>query len=324
MNEVDPSREFAAAVWQPIDFPMNVEPGVLGRLAASHPLISYVTETGDGSARTIADFWTTEQFHDSALYREFYSPLGVEHQVSITLPAVLPRVIGLAISRCDLDDPFDEHDRAILNVVRPHFAQAYQQLIDADRVRAMVDAAGTVLQLEGVWVILLDHDEPVDVSPGASVLLYRYFGRPSASSALPARVERWLNAQRAAVSFDSREPRLELVRPMTAERDGRQLVMRFVPGTRNESLVLVESKDHDAATGGLQSLGLSEREEAVMRLVAQGLTNVKIAMKLGIAEATVKKHLENSYRKLGVGSRGEAVALAFDLLGHERARPPLR
>lgn len=56
---------------------------------------------------------------------------------------------------------------------------------------------------------------------------------------------------------------------------------------------------------------LTEREGDVLELVAQGLTNREVARQLFISPATVRKHLENIYEKLGVRSRAGAVAAAF-------------
>ena len=56
---------------------------------------------------------------------------------------------------------------------------------------------------------------------------------------------------------------------------------------------------------------LTPREVEVLRLVAAGLTNREIAATLWIAPGTVRKHLDNAYAKLGVGSRTAAVAVAF-------------
>jgi DNA-binding NarL/FixJ family response regulator len=55
---------------------------------------------------------------------------------------------------------------------------------------------------------------------------------------------------------------------------------------------------------------LSERESAVLAAVAQGLSNRRIAEQLWISEQTVKFHLRNIYRKLGLTSRTEAARYA--------------
>jgi DNA-binding CsgD family transcriptional regulator len=58
---------------------------------------------------------------------------------------------------------------------------------------------------------------------------------------------------------------------------------------------------------------LTPRQWEVLRRVATGASNTQIARDLGLSEATVRKHLENVFLRLGVQSRTEAVArvLAF-------------
>ena len=55
---------------------------------------------------------------------------------------------------------------------------------------------------------------------------------------------------------------------------------------------------------------LSPRERAVVRLVAEGLTNKEIAQRLVVTENTVKTHVTSLFNKLGVDSRAHAVAVA--------------
>lgn len=57
-------------------------------------------------------------------------------------------------------------------------------------------------------------------------------------------------------------------------------------------------------------LGLTGREVAVVRLLANGLTAPAIAGRLAISPRTVHRHLENAYRKLGVSDRISAVLAA--------------
>ena len=61
--------------------------------------------------------------------------------------------------------------------------------------------------------------------------------------------------------------------------------------------------------GGTDPL-LSGRELEVLKLVAGGATNGEIARKLWVTEQTVKFHLSNIYRKIGVANRTEASRYA--------------
>ncbi len=56
---------------------------------------------------------------------------------------------------------------------------------------------------------------------------------------------------------------------------------------------------------------LTERELSILKLVAEGLANLEIANRLFVTEQTVKFHLSNIYRKLGVANRTEATRYAY-------------
>lgn len=57
---------------------------------------------------------------------------------------------------------------------------------------------------------------------------------------------------------------------------------------------------------------LSPREREALRLVAEGLTNREIALRLDVGDETVKTLLSRTFAKLGVHRRAEAVAVAHD------------
>ena len=61
----------------------------------------------------------------------------------------------------------------------------------------------------------------------------------------------------------------------------------------------------------------TDRELQIVRLLTQGMTNKQIANKLGIAEDTVKKHLQHVYKKLGVRRR---ALLIIDRVAPRRPR----
>ncbi len=60
---------------------------------------------------------------------------------------------------------------------------------------------------------------------------------------------------------------------------------------------------------------LSPREREVLDLVSQGMANKQIARALGIAERTVKVHLNSVFRQLNVGDRTSAALWARENLG---------
>src|SRR5438034_776929 len=69
------------------------------------------------------------------------------------------------------------------------------------------------------------------------------------------------------------------------------------------------------ASNGAQVLPLVkrlERELVILRAVARGLSNEAISKELWVAEQTVKFHLTNIYRKLGIANRTEAARYAFE------------
>ena len=57
--------------------------------------------------------------------------------------------------------------------------------------------------------------------------------------------------------------------------------------------------------------GLSARETTVLAALARGLSNREIARSLWITDATIKFHLRNIYKKLGVSNRTEAARYAY-------------
>jgi DNA-binding CsgD family transcriptional regulator len=176
------------------------------RLCGEHPL-SVRQRARERRALRISDVVTPPQLHRLAYFREVLAPMGVEHQLRLWLPAPAGVARYLFVNRGAAEDDFGEHDRDLLELLRPSLAAA-----------------------RGRW-----------------------------GGAVP----------------------------------------------------VVD--------------GLTRRESEVLAWVAQGLTNQEIAAHLVVSPHTVRKHLENSFEKLGVHTRAEAVAHVFTAPvpspGRARARP---
>lgn len=102
--------------------------------------------------------------------------------------------------------------------------------------------------------------------------------------------------------------------PKTSSVDVMEAALRLVRagGTYVPERALCD----DAAQGGgkrasSEGLSLSERQLEVLRLIAKGLSNQKIAARLEISESTVKHHVHDLFRALGVSTRTEALVAAM-------------
>ena len=120
---------------------------------------------------------------------------------------------------------------------------------------------------------------------------------------LPAALLPWL--QEAAGGRD--------VRPLATARGARQLVCTLQGRTVDDDWLVVLREVSDAATveATMLAFGLTLRESEVLYWVAKGKTNRDIGDILGSSPATVKKHLERVYEKLGVETRTAAAAMAL-------------
>jgi DNA-binding NarL/FixJ family response regulator len=84
-------------------------------------------------------------------------------------------------------------------------------------------------------------------------------------------------------------------------------IRQAVAGTAFHALGLPALNENAVA----RAAGLTERELTIMKAVSRGLSNQAIGKELWVTEQTVKFHLTNVYRKLGVTNRTEAARWAF-------------
>lgn len=102
-------------------------------------------------------------------------------------------------------------------------------------------------------------------------------------------------------------------RPLATPRGATRLVCALQGRTADDDWLVVLREVSDAATveATMQAFGLTLRESEVLYWVVKGKTNRDIGDILGASPATVKKHLERVYDKLGVETRTAAAGLAL-------------
>lgn len=99
----------------------------------------------------------------------------------------------------------------------------------------------------------------------------------------------------------------ELIRVVTMVLEGDAMVM---PGAARTSLDHIGgSRTSEIATRIADAL--TAREKEVLLLLICGSSNIEIAEKLSVSMTTVRSHVHHLLRKLGVGSRGQAIAIAY-------------
>jgi two-component system, NarL family, response regulator LiaR len=74
---------------------------------------------------------------------------------------------------------------------------------------------------------------------------------------------------------------------------------------------------HDSDRASHAAASLTEREWQILNGIAAGESNRRIAIRLVISEHTVRAHVRNLMKKLGVGTRAQAAAVAAGYLGDE-------
>ncbi|WP_228044243.1 response regulator transcription factor [Streptomyces ferrugineus] len=101
----------------------------------------------------------------------------------------------------------------------------------------------------------------------------------------------------------------ELVHVLRAVSAGGAIVM---PEEARPSLLHHPPDETSSTPAASLVTNLTPRESEVIVLLAQGKSNAEIAEKMSVSTATVRTHVHHLLRKLGVGTRAQAVAVAYE------------
>jgi DNA-binding CsgD family transcriptional regulator len=216
------------------------------------------------------------------------------------------------MSGCDLPN-LTQCDRCVLNLLRSHLMQANGDDLECSQFQQLLTQFREALDQGGVISLAIDGQVQF-MTQQAERLLSNYFS-PCNTHSLPSPLQQWFKYQLSHFTFNGDPPCLCSV--LHLERDGEQLIIRFIPDSiRGHYLLLLEEqKTSFLSIAALELLGLTRREAEVLFWISRDKSSADIAKVLGCSEGTVRKHLEHIYEKLGVQTRMGAVMAALERLG---------
>jgi DNA-binding CsgD family transcriptional regulator len=292
-NEMNPSAGRIEWTAEPANPRMAEFAPVFSRLMRQNPLVGYFERTADTRAMMWSDLMPFEKLERTELYREMFRPLGIRSQMAMILPTPPGIVVGFA---ANTDRPsFSERDRAVFNTLRPHLAHFYRSIQLRDLVRRVPGWTGALADEHGIVHTVTD--DAAELADQSGVTLAEGEPLPEAMrSAFVEGVGRYRSTEPAVLSAAAR---------LSDEAGG--VAGWHVPGPVGPHVVVVQTGIDDMSRR-LAEAGLTRRQTEVAVELAGGGTNAAIAARLGIAEGTVRKHLEQVFRSFGVTDRASAIA----------------
>jgi DNA-binding CsgD family transcriptional regulator len=278
---------------------------------SSHPLYQHYRENGPYPVK-ISDTVDLQQFMKTEIYRHFFQPLGVKHQMVLFLQSGVDLRVALTVNRGDAD--FSENDLAVLGRLAPHLNQAYRNAAAYDENRnALNEIACGLDQLARALVLTFGNGEIYWESAAAREWLTTFF--PADYSANPKRLPKdlreWFFRVQRCVNAD-KGGRL-LGESRIAAGGGVQLLLKCARVGEKKYLITLKREHSRLDPEAIRLVGLTPREGDVLHWISEAKTDEEIARLLELSPRTVQKHVEHLLPKVGVENRHQAQQVGFEL-----------
>jgi len=204
------------------------------------------------------------------------------------------------------------------------FRQGLKSLLEQERDFKIVGDASdgqeafTLAQETRPDIILMDVEMPkLDGISSARMVAERYPDTKILMLSVYNEDERVIAAIKAGASgyilkdADHRE----FIKIIKSAHAGKSIVSPFLANLTPRILAIIRGETRIAEEMDkeiMKKFSLTERENKILELLLKGKCNKEIAGFTHVSVETVKSHLQNIYRKLGVSSRLEAVALFLE------------
>jgi DNA-binding CsgD family transcriptional regulator len=289
------------------EFPFDME--AFAKYLDQHPTWNAVTKDHVEACMKISDFLNRDKWERTDLYNHIFRPHAFHYQLGFGTQGELPQ-LAIALNRSRRD--FSEEERSILDLLKPHLAQAFctSQLFSyfSDAAHAfsegylVADAMGTIRFGTSKAVRWLEE----------------YFGHRQ-KSLLPNRLRDWLK-NRSFTLFNPNNLSAPLREFSIQVGPKRLIVESLSPIEAPDYRLVLHEKNVELDAAPLEALDLTKREAEVLLWVSQGKRNAEIAAILGTRVKTITKHLERIFQKIDVETRTSAANIALDILQRKTPR----
>ncbi len=99
-----------------------------------HPLVRDHARNPRAETRRISDLLPAAEFRRSALFNDYYRPIGIDHAMAVPIHVDRTCLVSFVINRAKRD--FGERDRACMETIRPHLGSLYRLSREMDGARA--------------------------------------------------------------------------------------------------------------------------------------------------------------------------------------------
>ena len=243
-----------------------------------------------------SDMPSTHPFWNSRLYLRFYQPDGIVDQLSIRLPGPGQLNIGLTVDRTG--GQFSAREKELLTELQQHLVIVFGRMSRSQ----LSEALGAV----GWGRVSADHTGHVlEVSEAATRYLSDVGVLLEVGDSL-ADTPWWEDGLRAAVTAPEEIVGRVEQRVDAFSADGLNFLTEC-PLVGLPALFVQRTSTGDELPAEVAAL-LTPRQQEVVALLVSGLTAKQVAEQLYITAGSVRTHIEQIYRRLGVHSRSQLAA----------------
>lgn len=304
--------DWPAAVWR--SAPARERPAEWwARNWTLHPGLPWLMANPGIAIGTVSDVLTEAELSAHLYYREFMEPEGWRYGLAFFFWTKTGIGGFVGVNRRQDQGDFSQAERETARAVHGVIAGAYRRIahrVRADDSRRAFEALLAKLPV-AVLLYAVREDRVVFANSACREALAHWRGeaalkrRAISAALLPAEIV--LACARASFQrVEVRHPGNEELRAIVhcVSNPAALIAERVVQ-------VIIERRDRQRASAAWLSCTrvLSVREREVAELAACGLSNVQISLRLKKSPHTIKKQLEITYDKLGMGGRGQLSAL---------------